>query len=145
MLQSMGSQRVGQDLSTERQEHLSRKNTSEATERGVSSACGFPGIGAHSTQLPGQTHTHAHTHTWTHTHAHTHTHTHMHTYAHTYASHMHTYTHMHTHMHTCARTHVHTHMHTHAHTHTHTHAHQVGVFIRKPERSTSEFMICFKS
>ena len=78
------------------------------------------------------THTHAHTHTCTYTHTHTHICTHMHTYTHTYA---HTRTHMCTHMHTRA----------HTRTHTHTHAHQVGVFIRKPERSTSEFMICFKS
>ena len=75
---------------------------------GVSSACGFPGTGAHSTQLPGQTHTHAHTHTCTHTDTQTHT---------------------------CTHTHI----------HIHTHAHQVGIFIRKPERSTSEFMIYFKS
>ena len=49
--------------------------------------------------------------------------------------HMHTHTHAHTQTHTC----------THTHMHIHTHAHQVGIFIRKPERSTSEFMIYFKS
>ena len=142
----MGSQRVGQDLSTERQEHLSRKNTSEATERGgllslwISRHWG-PQHSAPRANTHTCTHTHMDTHTCTYTHAHTHahicthiciTHAHIHTYAHTYA---------HMRAHTCA----HTHAHTCTHTHTHTHAHQVGVFIRKPERSTSEFMICFKS
>ena len=42
-------------------------------------------------------------------------------------------------------THAHAHTHTHTHTHAHTRVPQVGVFIRKPERSTPGSMNCPKS
>ena len=101
VLQTMGSQRVGQDLTTEQQqEHLSRKNTAEATGGGSPQPVDFQALGPIALSSQGK-HTHMHTHTHTHT--------------------------------------------PHTHTHAHTRVPQVGVFIRKPERSTPGSMNCPKS